>query len=108
MGVYKIFPSQDTTIYTDYTKLNAGLDEILDLSKNAPLLSPSSSTSRILIKFDNTDIADAISKSGANFTASLKLYNANVDGIPTWECGSLGIGSGPLRVIIEDLVELVE
>ena len=83
MGVYKIFPSQDTTIYTDYNTLNAGLDAILDLSKNAPNLYPSSSTSRILIQFDNTDISDAVAKSGANFTASLKLYNAHVDGIPT-------------------------
>lgn len=83
MGVYKIFPSQDTTIYTDYRTLNAGLDSILDLSKKAPYQFPSSSTSRILIKFDNDDIADAVSKSGANFTASLKLYNAHVEGIPT-------------------------
>jgi len=83
MGVYKIFPSQDTTIYTDYKTLNAGLDSILDLSKNAPYQFASSSTSRILIKFDNTDIADAVSKSGPNFTASLKLYNAHVEGIPT-------------------------
>ena len=83
MGVYKIFPSQDTTIYTDYNTLNAGLDAILDLSKNAPNLYASSSTSRVLIKFDNDDISDAISKSGINYTASLKLYNAHVDGIPT-------------------------
>ena len=83
MGVYKIFPSQDTTIYTDYNTLNAGLDAILDLSKNAPNLYVSSSTSRVLIKFDNDDISDAISKSGVNYTASLKLYNAHVDGIPT-------------------------
>jgi hypothetical protein len=83
MGVYKIFPSQDTTIYTDYNTLNAGLDAILDLSKNAPNLFASSSTSRILIKFDNDDIADVISKSGVNYTASLKLYNAHVEGIPT-------------------------
>jgi len=82
MGVFKIFPSQDTTIYTDYETLNAGLDSILDLSKNAPYLYPSSSTSRILIKFDNADIAEAVSKSGANFTASLKVYNAHVEGIP--------------------------
>ena len=83
MGVYKIFPSQDTTIYTDYNTLNVGLDAILDLSKNAPNLYVSSSTSRVLIKFDNDDISDAISKSGVNYTASLKLYNAHVDGIPT-------------------------
>ena len=82
MGVYKIFPSQDTTIYTDYETLNAGIDSILDLSKNAPYLYPSSSTSRVLIKFDDADIAEAVAKSGANFTASLKLYNAHVDGIP--------------------------
>jgi hypothetical protein len=83
MGVYKIFPSQDTTIYTDYAELNAGLDSILDLSKNAPFLYPSSSTSRILIQFHNDDIAYAVSKSGANFTASLKLYNANAEGLPS-------------------------
>jgi hypothetical protein len=83
MGVYKIFPSKDTTIYTDYNTLNAGLDSILDLSKNAPYLYPSSSTSRILMQFDNADISDALSKAGANYTASLKLYNANVEGIPT-------------------------
>ena len=83
MGVFKIFPSQDTTIYTDYETLNAGIDSILDLSKNTPYLYPSSSTSRVLIKFDNDDIAEAVAKSGANFTASLKLYNAHVDGIPT-------------------------
>lgn len=84
MGVYKIFPSQDTTIYTEYSTLNAGLDEILDLSKSPSVIYPdSSSTSRVLIKFDNTDIADAIAKSGANFTASLKLYNARAEGIPT-------------------------
>ena len=83
MGVYKIFPSQDITIYTDYNTLNAGLDAILDLSKNTPYLYPSSSTSRVLIKFDNDDITEAVAKSGANFTASLKLYNAHVDGIPT-------------------------
>ena len=83
MGVYKIFPSQDTTIYTDYNTLNAGLDSILDLSKNYPNLYVSSSTSRILIQFDNTDLADAISRAGSNFTASLKLYGANIEGIPT-------------------------
>ena len=83
MGVYKIFPSQDTTIYTDYSTLNAGLDSILDLSKNSPFLYPSSSTGRVLIKFDNADITDALSKISGSFTASLKLYNANVDGIPT-------------------------
>jgi len=83
MGVYKIFPSQDTTIYTDYNTLNAGLDSILDLSKNASILYPSSSTSRVLIKFDNTDLANAISKTSGLYTASLKLYNATVEGIPT-------------------------
>jgi len=83
MGVYKIFPSQDTTIYSDYPTLNAGLDAILDLSKKLSINTPSSSTARILIQFDNDDISDVIAKSGVNYTASLKLYNANVDGIPT-------------------------
>ena len=83
MGVYKIFPSQDTTIYTDYNTLNAGLDSILDLSKKGSIAFASSSTGRVLLQFDNTDITDAITKSGANFSASLKLFNAHVDSIPT-------------------------
>jgi hypothetical protein len=83
MGVYKIFPSQDTTIYTDYNKLNAGLDSILDLSKNAPTGYPSSSTSRVLVQFSNDDIADALSKTTGSISASLKLYNAHVESIPT-------------------------
>lgn len=112
MGVYKIFPSQDTTIYTEYSTLNSGLDEILDLSKNLSVTYPdSSSTSRILIKFDNTDITDAVAKSGANFTASLKLYNAKVEGIPTnfniivnplYESWDMGTGRFNNIPVVED------
>ena len=101
MGVYKIFPSQDTTLYTDYNTLNAGLDAIIDLSKNTSILYPSSSTSRILMLFDNTDLADIYSKISGSYTASLKMYNANVQGIPTnfniitnplWESWDMGTG----------------
>ena len=101
MGVYKIFPSQDTTLYTDYNTLNAGLDAIIDLSKNTSILYPSSSTSRILMLFDNTDLADIYSKISGIYTASLKMYNANVQGIPTnfniitnplWESWDMGTG----------------
>ena len=84
MGVFKIFPSQDATIYSDFQFTNAGLDAILDLSKKPPYLFPySSSVSRVLLKFDNDDINEAVSKSGANFTASLKIYNSTVESIPT-------------------------
>lgn len=108
MGIYKIFPSQDTTIYTDYNTLNSGLDAILDLSKTDSVLYESSSTSRVLIQFDNNDIADAVSKSGANFTASLRLYNAHIEGIPTnfkiianpiyesWDMGTGRFGNDPI------------
>jgi hypothetical protein len=101
MGVYKIFPSQDTTIYTDYNTLNAGLDAILDLSKNNSILYPSSSTSRILIQFDDTDLSNVYSKITGSYTASLKMYNAHVQGIPTnfniianplWESWDMGTG----------------
>ena len=83
MGVYKIFPSKDTTIYTDYITLNAGLDAILELSKHPPQLYNSSSTSRILIQFSNEDINNALSKTSGSWTASLKLYNSTVENIPT-------------------------
>jgi hypothetical protein len=32
MAVYKIFPEKSATLYSYYPTLNAGIDEILDLS----------------------------------------------------------------------------
>ena len=34
MAIYKIFPTEDTTLYSGYVNANTGLDEILDISTN--------------------------------------------------------------------------
>ena len=60
MAVYKLFPSKDTTIYSDYRTMNTGLDSILDLSKVESLLYASSSAGRVLIQFDNTEINNLV------------------------------------------------
>ena len=54
MAVYKIYPTKDTTIYSEYPEMNTGLDQILEAStylKNAK-----GQTSRYLIKFSQTEI----------------------------------------------------
>ncbi len=52
MAIIRLFPQQDTTLYTEYPTLNAGIDAILDLSKAQSINNNSySATSRILIKF---------------------------------------------------------
>lgn len=63
-------------------------------------------------KYSGVVISRSISKDYYKDSMGLEPYQMlevlwNIDGVPLGECGSLGIGSGPLRVIIEDLVELV-
>ncbi len=40
MSVYKIFPSKDTTIYSEKSTTNAGMDAILELTKEKSVLYP--------------------------------------------------------------------
>ena len=57
MAVYKIFPTQDTTIYSFYPDKNTGLDEILDVSTNLNLeLDPGPQSNRALIQFSTDEI----------------------------------------------------
>ncbi len=59
MAVYKIFPTQDTTIYSFYPDKNTGLDEILDISTSLNLdLDPNPQTNRALIQFSSNEIND--------------------------------------------------
>ena len=95
MSIYKLFPSQDATIYSSDPTLNTGLDEILDLSKTLNLDSTGNinSVTRVLVQFDNTEINNVynlisssiqvpISSSLSNFwSASLNLQNADINGL---------------------------
>jgi len=82
MAIYRLFPSQDSTIYSAYPQMNAGLDSILEIN-NIKSLDGSSQVARSLIKFDQDEIDYVLSNlvSGSNFEASLRLYIAEVEGI---------------------------
>jgi len=81
--IYKIFPSKDTTIYSQYSEMNTGMDEILDISlevNGTP--NPSPQSSRVLIQFNQSDINNVISLiSSSTWTSDLKLSIANVEGL---------------------------
>jgi hypothetical protein len=67
MAHYFIFPEKDSTLYShpDRKGLNTGRDEILELVKEKGSSDPYHYPSRILIKFNNTDIKTIIEKIGS-------------------------------------------
>jgi len=74
MAYYFIFPEIDTTIYShpDRKTMNAGADELLELVKEPGSSDEFHHPSRILIKFKNEEITNAISLMGeGTFTSSL-------------------------------------
>lgn len=75
--IYKLFAEKDTTIYSYYPLLNAGMDEILEMS----LTETGDDTSRILLKFDNNDINNIVLSSSDNYKCYLKLHKAEVYGL---------------------------
>ena len=58
MAVYKIFPTQDATIYSRYPTMNTGLDSILEA--NADFSTGVPHVSRYLIQFDQNEIDSII------------------------------------------------
>ena len=83
MAVYKIFPEKSATIYSYYPTLNTGNDEILEIS-TLESVDNSNEVSRVLIKFPLSAINTVMNLvSSSIFTASLNLYIANADSVPT-------------------------
>jgi hypothetical protein len=81
MAVYKIFPTQDTTLYSLYPEMNTGLDEILESSLEVGNYgTPSPQASRFLIQFDSNEISDVVNSriSGSQWQSNLKCFVANV------------------------------
>jgi hypothetical protein len=104
MAVYKIFPEKSNTLYSYYPTLNAGLDEILELS-TFYTVEGTNEVSRILIKFSQNELVDIINNkvSGSSFDSYLKLYLAQASEIPLDYkiysyplSGSWNIGTGRL------------
>jgi hypothetical protein len=81
MAVYKIFPTQDTTLYSLYPEMNTGLYEILESSLEVGTYgTPLPQSSRFLIQFDSNEITDIINNkiSGSQWQSNLKCFVANV------------------------------
>ena len=82
MAVYKIFPIQDTTLYSIYPSMNTGLDAICELT-NTLGFDSTPGVSRYLMQFDTDEILDIIDNkiSGSSYDVYLKNYIAEADGI---------------------------
>ena len=77
---YFTFADKDTTVYEDSGSLNAGLDEILEISKNVSDTGDVVDVSRILVKFDITEISKSISN---NVITSPRFYLNLFDAKPS-------------------------
>ena len=89
--IYNIYPKKDATIYERYSKINTGIDSILELKKD--LIETGSVTipvnSRFLMKCDYSDLNDLVA---AGFNSSsldsktdkyiLKLYSVEQQAVP--------------------------
>ena len=83
MAVYKIFPYQDTTLYSMYPQMNTGIDPISQVSNLNFAIDSSPSVARTLIQFDNDEINNTIENviGSTNFQTRLRSYIATAQGI---------------------------
>lgn len=113
MAVYKIFPTQDTSLYSELNTANTGEDAVLYLSKGPSYLFPSQSTYfRPLVQFSTPDIQDVVTKyvGTSSFQSFLKLYLCEAEGIPTnytielhplsqsWDMGTGKLYDNPITI----------
>ena len=88
MAVYKIFPEKTATLSAEYADMNTGKDEILEISSYYK--GDISYVNRPLIAFDSTEVNNVLDNyvatdtgNAENFSASLKLYLATANELPT-------------------------
>ncbi len=78
MAVYKIFPTQDATLYSAYPTMNTGLDEIIEASLTSFAYSdPNPQASRFLIQFSETEINDVLNNK-IGISSSTQLLDNNL------------------------------
>ena len=101
MAVYKLFPTKDTTLYSEFPSMNTGLDEIIESSTYLSLGTPQ--VSRYLIQFSTSEIQSVLDNkvSGSSFSSSLKnsaavVTSLNLDTQLEFHTisGSWGMGTG--------------
>lgn len=88
MAIYKLFPSQDASIYSAYPAMNTGLDPILDVANYVTESNPVARVARSIIQFDQSEIENAIDViakvTGSEFNSwsgSLKAYVAKASNV---------------------------
>tara|TARA_B100001057_G_scaffold498761_1_gene606941 strand:- start:2093 stop:3244 length:1152 start_codon:yes stop_codon:yes gene_type:complete len=83
MAVYKLFPLQDTTLYSFYPDMNTGIDAIIEAGNLNVNINPVPQVFRYLIEFDQDEINTVVDTlvESAKFSSSLKCYVANAQGI---------------------------
>ena len=75
MAVYKIFPTQDTTLYCSNPSMNTGLDAILEVS-NKLNLSGTPEVARYLVQFDQDEIIDIYSNKIGSSSYNIYFKNS--------------------------------
>ncbi len=84
MAVYKLFPLQDSTLYSGYPEMNTGIDAILEISNTYPSTFSTPIVARSLIQFDQSQInsiIDTLNTSSTAISASLKTFIADASGV---------------------------
>ena len=69
MVIYKLYPTKDASIYSEYPSMNTGLDQILEASTY--LKNDKGQTSRYLIKFSQTEINNIFDTHISNSTTNV-------------------------------------
>ena len=82
MAIYKIFPTQDTTLYSQYPSMNTGLDAILEVS-NTSTSANNPFVARYLIQFNNQEIQDIFNNKiqGNLYNIYFKNFIAEAQGL---------------------------
>jgi hypothetical protein len=82
--IYSIFAQRDATIYERQYTMNTGIDPLLELSHETPGSGSSIYNSRVLLKFDVSDIENRVNngKISQNAKFYLSLITADIREIP--------------------------
>ena len=82
MAIYKIFPTQDSTLYSKFSGSNFGMDAILEAS-NIIDVDGNPDVARFLVQFDINEISDVIINkiNSASFDVNLRTFIAEASGI---------------------------
>ena len=60
MAIYKIFPTQDTTLYSSHPSMNTGIDAISQISNLNIAVDSNPQVARFLTEFVQDEIEDVI------------------------------------------------